>query len=131
MKTLLKILHFGIIGAGIGSFMTILSFASMGVKNASLKELITWAAASFLIGVITLIMYNDKIKLLVATAIHLALTFITVATSCIICGYGSSALDIIKNMLPSFIIIYIIVYLIVFFISKNNEKEINKALSDK
>ena len=131
MKKLINVLHFGIIGAGIGSIITTLSLLIMKAENASVKELIAWAVASFIIGIITTVMYTDRLNLLTATAIHFALTFATVAASCAVCGYGNSILETIKNMLPTFLIIYIIVYLIVFSVSKMNEKEINKALNNK
>ena len=130
MKTLMNILHFGIMGAGIGSIITTVSMLVMGAKEVSVKELAAWAVTSFLIGIITLIMYTDKLKLLAATAIHFVLTFATVAVSCTVCGYGSSIIETLKNMLPTFLIIYVIVYLAVFSASKANEKQINRALKD-
>ena len=109
MKTLLNILHFGIIGAGIGFIFTTLSLVIMKAENASVKELICWTVTSFLIGIITRIMYTERLKLLLATLIHFVLTFGVVTVTCTLCGYGESIIEVIKNMLPAFLIIYVIV----------------------
>lgn len=129
MKTLNHILHFGFMGAGIGSLITTLMLFFMGAGGASIKELGVWLVTSFLIGIYTTLMYEDRLKLLVATAIHFVLTFVTVVLSGVICDYGNGLLAIIKNMLPTFLIIYVVVYLIIFFSSKANEKQINESLN--
>lgn len=131
MKTLLNLLHFGIVGAGIGSIITTLSLLVMGADKASVKELIAWVITSFLIGVITMIMYNEKISLIIATVIHFALSFMTVAVSCAVCGYGNGIIEVLQNMLPTFLIIYIVVYLVLFSVSKVNAKSVNKTLNNK
>lgn len=129
MKTLYHILHFGFMGAGIGFLFTTLLLLFMGADGASMKELGVWLATSFLIGIYTTIMYEDRLKLLAATAIHFVLTFATVVLSGVICDYGNGLLAIFRNMLPTFLIIYVVVYLAVFFASKVNEKEINESLN--
>lgn len=132
MKALLKVLHFGIIGSGIGFLMTSLSLLVNKANALSLKEMLVWCAASFLIGVITMIMYNDRIPLLAATAIHFAGTFSIVVGANFICGifeFFDSAFSYIKTVFPTFIIIYVIIYAVLFFISKSQEKKINKSLN--
>lgn len=131
MKKLLNILHFGIIGTGVGFFMTALSICFVGAEGCTVKEMLIWAAASFLCGVITIIMFTDKLKLPVATLIHLVCVFCTVLGANAACGYGNGITDILKNMLPAFLIIYIAVYLIVFFCAKANANQINKVLNEK
>lgn len=128
MKTLNHFLHFGFLGAGIGSLITTLTLLFMGAGSASVKELGVWLVASFLIGIYTTIMYEDRLKLLTATAIHFVLTFVTVVLSGVICDYGNGLLAIFKNMFPTFLIIYVVVYLAIFLSSKANEKEINESL---
>lgn len=129
MKTLNHFLHFGFLGAGIGSLITTLMLLFMGAGSASIKELAVWLVTSFLIGIYTTIMYEDRLKLLTATAIHFVLTFITVVLSGVICDYGNGLLAIFRNMFPTFLIIYVVVYLAIFLSSKANEKEINESLS--
>ncbi len=128
MKTLFHFIHFGLIGAGIGSIVTTLSLLLTGATGASMTELIVWLVTSFLIGIYTTVMYVDRLPLPGATAIHFALTFVTVVVSCVLCGYGGGLLNVVKNMLPQFLIIYVVLYLIIFFSSKANEKAINEFL---
>ncbi len=127
----MKILHFGIIGTGIGFIMTTVSILSLRVGSLTVKEMGAWVIASFLMGVISLIMFTDKLSLPLATAIHFVLIFITVASTCAACGYGNGIGDLLIKMLPSFLITYVVIYLIVFAVSKANEREINRALSEK
>lgn len=129
MKTLNHFLHFGFLGAGIGSLITTLMLLFMGAGSASIKELAVWLVTSFLIGIYTTIMYEDRLRLLTATAIHFVLTFVTVVLSGVICDYGNGLLAIFRNMFPTFLIIYVVVYLAIFLSSKANEKEINESLS--
>lgn len=111
--------------------MTALSVCFVGAEGCTVKEMLIWAAASFLCGVITIIMFTDKLKLPVATLIHLVCVFCTVLGANAVCGYDNGITDILKNMLPSFLIIYIAVYLIVFFCAKANANQINKVLNEK
>lgn len=129
MKTFFHFLHFGLIGAGIGSIVTTLSLLLTGATGASMTELIVWLVTSFLIGIYTTVMYVDRLPLPGATAIHFALTFVTVAVSCVLCGYGGG-FALVKAMLPQFLIIYVVLYLIIFFSSKANEKAINESLNN-
>ncbi len=129
MKTVLHILHFGLMGAGIGSIITTLSLLIMGADGASLPEIAVWMGTSFLIGIYTTLMYHEKLPLLAATAIHFALTFLTVLASCLLLGYGDGLGLTLTNMLPTFLIIYVVVYLVIYFSSKANEKQINESLS--
>lgn len=129
MKTLFHYIHFGLMGAGIGSIVTTLSLLLTGATGASMTELVAWLITSFLIGIYTSAMYDDRLPLLGATAIHFVLTFVTVVGSCVLCGYDDGFLSIVKNMLPQFLIIYVVLYLIIFFSSKANEKAINESLS--
>ena len=46
MKTFFHFLHFGLIGAGIGSIVTTLSLLLTGATGASMTELIVWLVTS-------------------------------------------------------------------------------------
>lgn len=111
--------------------MTAMSAWFMGADGCTVKEMLIWAVASFLCGVITIIMFTDKLKLPVATLIHFICVFCTVLGANTACGYNNSIIDTLKNMLPTFLIIYFAVYLLVFFTSKLNAKQINKTLCEK
>ena len=129
MKKLQSVFLFGIVGTGIGAFVTVLSLFVNKVYTPSLKEIAVWLVSSFIIGVITKIMFTEKLPLLALTAIHLVLTFATVLATNLILGYVASPLEVVRNLLPGFLIIYVIVYLIVFLNTRVNAKQINKELN--
>ena len=129
MKKLQSVFLFGIVGTGIGAIVTTLSLFLNKVYEPSLKEIAVWLLASFIIGVISKIMFTEKLPLLALTGIHLVLTFLTVLATNLILDYVASPLEVIKYMLPGFLIIYAVVYLSVFLSTKINEKEINKQLN--
>ena len=131
MKTLLNILHFGIIGAGIGSVITIISMFALGSQTASIKEFAFWILASMIMGIATKIMFADKIKLPVATVVHFLICFAVVVITNFACGYIDSVLTVFKLIVPMFIAIYILVYAVIFITTKLNEKAVNKALNNK
>lgn len=131
MKKLLNVIHFGIIGTGIGFFMTAMSVFFMGGEGCTVKEMLIWATASFLCGVVTTIMFTDKFKLAVSTLIHFVCVFGVVLGANIACGYSNGIAELLKSILPAFLIIYIVVYLLVFLSSKVNAKQINNALGEK
>lgn len=131
MKNLLNILHYGIIGIGIGAVCTTISLFAFGRQTAELKEFAIWLFASMIIGFATGIMFLDKVKLLVATIIHFFVCFATAITAAFLCGYGDSIFEIFKAVTPLFLGIYIVIYAIIFFATKANEKAVNKALNSK
>ena len=131
MKSLLNILHFGIIGAGIGSVITTISMFALGNQTASIKEFAFWILASMIMGIATRIMYTDKLKLPVATVLHFIICFAVVVITNFACGYIDSVLTVFKSIVPMFVAIYIIVYAIIFITEKSNEKAVNKALNSK
>lgn len=129
MKQLLKVLYFGIIGSGIGFFAITVSLLIMKSESVSIREMIVWSIASFLMGVISMVMYCEKLKLLTATAIHFVLVFLTSTAANFICGYAPNVLAYWKEVFPSFILIYVIIYAIVFAVSKLQEKSVNNSLN--
>ena len=131
MKSLLNILHFGIIGAGIGSVITTVSMFALGNQTASIKEFAFWILASMIMGIATRIMFTDKIKLPVATVLHFIICFAVVVITNFACGYIDSVSTVFKSIVPMFVAIYIIVYAIIFITEKSNEKAVNKALNSK
>lgn len=131
MKTLLNILHFGIVGAGIGSVITTFSMFALGNQTANIKEFAFWIIASMIMGIATKIMYTDKIKLPVATILHFFICFAAVVITNFACGYIDSISMVFKLIVPMFIAIYIIVYTAIFITAKSNEKSVNKSLNSK
>lgn len=130
MKTLQNILNFGITGAGIGAVITTVSMLILGVKNCSVAEFAAWIIASVMIGVATMIMFSDKLKMPVATFIHFVLCFAIVTATAYICGYVDNYMTFLRIIGPMFILIYAIVYAAVYFAAKLNERAVNKALNE-
>lgn len=128
MKKLIELIHFSIIGAGIGAIVTSICMCCIAGKTCNTKDFAIWIAASALMGILTLVMYTDKLKLITATLIHSVGSFLIVFASSILCGYGNGIVEIVKNILPVFIIVYLGIYCVVFIISKVNEKIVNKEL---
>ena len=131
MKTLLNILHFGIIGIGIGSVITTVSMFALGSQTASIKEFAFWILASMIMGIATKIMFTDKIKLPVATVVHFLICFTVTVIANFACGYIENVSTVFKLIVPMFIAIYILVYAVIFITAKSNEKAVNKALNNK
>ena len=131
MKTLLNLLHFGLVGAGIGSMMTIISMLALGTHTASVKEFALWITASVVMGIATMLMFTDKIKPPLATTLHFMICFTVVIVTAFLCSYIDAFSIALKRIVPMFIIIYVIVYVIIFMTAKMNEKSVNKALNNK
>lgn len=131
MKKIFDIFHFGIIGTGIGAIITTVCLYFMAGEICKTKEFAVWITASAFIGMLTMLMYFDKLNLITATSIHFVFSFGIVFSAALICGYGGSIIEIIKNILPLFLIIYFVIYITILLISKSNEKKINNSLKEK
>ena len=128
MKKLFDILEFALVGVGIGSIITTICISIMAGPLCRTKDFAVWIIVSAIIGIVTKLMYSDKINLLVSTIIHLCVSFVSASY---ICGYGNTLMELVKNILPVFLIIYFVIYVIIFAATKLNEKAVNKALNGK
>lgn len=130
MKKILDLAHFAIIGTGIGAIITTICAFVLSGSTFKTKDLAIWLIASAIMGMLTMLIYSDKIHLAVATLIHSVCTFGIVLGSSAVCGYGESIGEIIKNILPIFFAVYIVIYFIFYLIAKINSKKINEALNN-
>lgn len=130
MKKLFDILEFALVGVGIGSIITTICMSIMAGPLCRTKDFAVWIIVSAIIGIVTKLMYSDKISLVLSTAIHFCVSFVSVISASYICGYGKTLAELIKNILPVFLIIYVVVYIIIFIVSKLNEKAANNALNN-
>ncbi len=131
MKKVFNILEFALVGAGIGSIITTICISAIAGEICRTKDFAVWITVSAIIGIVTKIMYSDKINLIISTIIHLCVSFVSVLSASYICGYGNTLVELVKNILPVFLIIYLVIYVIIFVASKLNEKAVNTALNDK
>lgn len=131
MKKLFDILEFALVGVGIGSIITTICISIMAGPLCRTKDFAVWIIVSAIIGIVTKLMYSDKINLLISTIIHLFVSFVSVLSASYICGYGNTLMELVKNILPVFLIIYFVIYAIIFVATKLNEKAVNKALNGK
>lgn len=131
MKKTLEILKFALTGAGIGSIITTICIYIIAGDVCRTKDFAVWITVSALIGIVSKIMFSDRISLLVATAIHCLASFSLVLTASYICGYADSLIHLINITFPIFLIIYCLLYISVYVISIINGNIVNEKLNEK
>lgn len=125
-------LSFAMHGTGIGFPVTILCMTLIGGFNALTLELLTWMMASALFGIISgLIFYRSNLNLPVAIAVHCACCLAVTTAAGAICGYADNIRELLKGILPVFVLVYVLVYVLCYFLMKSEEKRVNQLLSKK
>lgn len=121
------IIH-GIIGILIGSFCYLMVLMG-GVNNftTSRFSIITILVASFLTGVVSQMIGNEKISASLTYAIHFVLTSIIFLVTFYVNGWITNWKDLLFLMI-NFLIIYTLVWLGIIIWNKINANEINKQL---
>ena len=128
-----SLIDFALTGMGFGFPITLVCMILIGGFNGVVAEFLTWMAASALFGIITGILNGEKceLKLPAAMALHCVLCLAVTIAAGAICGYADSFLELLKGILPVFVIVYVIVYAVCILLMKREEKKINEALKDK
>ncbi len=128
MKYIIAILT----GIGIGIPVALICMICIGGWNAVIMEFLVWTVASALFGVLSVVTFsNEKMNLVLATALHcLGCLSITVG-ACAIIGYADSFFEILFAVAPVFAIVYVAIYSVNFFTMRKNAKKANEALSKK
>ena len=78
MKKIFAILEFAFVGIGIGSIITTICISIMAGEVCRTKDFAVWITVSAIIGMITKLMYSDKISLIIGSIVHLCVSFISV-----------------------------------------------------
>jgi hypothetical protein len=116
-------------GTGIGFPVTVLCMTLVGGFNQATRELMIWLLASTLFGLTSGLFYQKlNLNLLAATALHAVCCLGIASTAGWLCGYADSFLELVKAILPVFVLIYTFVYLGVFFSMTREAKQINDSL---
>ena len=119
-------------GIGIGIPVTIVCMISIGGWNAVVMEFLVWTIASALFGVLSVVTFsNEKMNMILATALHCVGCLLITVGACFIIGYADSFFEILLAVAPVFAVVYIAIYSINFFTMRKNAKKANEALGKK
>lgn len=128
-----SLFDYALIGMGFGFPITLLCMLLIGGFNGVVAEFLTWMVASALFGIISGVLNSEKceLKLPVAMALHCLLCLAVATAAGAIIGYGDNFLELLRGILPVFVIVYVLVYAVCILLMKREEKKINEALKDK
>ena len=119
-------------GIGIGIPVTLICMISIGGWNAVVMEFLVWTIASALFGVLSVVTFsNEKMNMILATALHCVGCLLITVGACFIIGYADSFFEILLAVAPVFAVVYIAIYSINFFTMRKNAKKANEALGKK
>ena len=119
-------------GIGIGIPVTIVCMISIGGWNAVVMEFLVWTIASALFGVLSVVTFsNEKMNMILATALHCVGCLLITVGACFIIGYADSFFEILLAVAPVFAVVYIAIYSMNFFTMRKNAKKANEALGKK
>ena len=119
-------------GTGIGFPVTAVCMLLIGGFSQATKEILVWAAASALFGMISgLFFHKLNLKLITATALHFVCCLLIVSLAGWLCGYAPSFLELLARMIPVFVAVYTVVYLGIYLGMKREAEQINRALEEK
>lgn len=119
-------------GIGIGIPVAIICMLAIGGFNEVVMEFLVWTVASALFGVLSVVTFsNDKMNLILATALHCIGCLLITVGACWVIGYADSFLEILIAVAPVFVVVYVAIYSVNFFTMRKNAKIANEALSRK
>ncbi len=119
-------------GIGIGIPVTLICMISIGGWNSIVMEFLVWTIASALFGVLSVVTFsNDKMNLVLATALHCISCLLITVGACAIIGYSDSFFEILLSVAPIFVVVYVVIYSVNFFTMRKNAKKANEALGKK
>lgn len=119
-------------GIGIGIPVALICMICLGGFNEVIMEFLVWTVASAFFGVLTVVTFsNEKINLVLATALHCLGCLSVTVIACAIIGYADSFFELLISVAPVFAVVYVIIYSVCFLSMKRNAKKANEALSKK
>ena len=129
-KNSVSLLEFALRGTGVGFPVTLLCMILIGGFNSVIGEFLTWMAASALFGVISGVVFGKlNLNLPAATALHCVCCLLVASAAGAICGYADSFVELLLGILPVFVVVYVLIYGGCILKMKQEEKEINRTLS--
>lgn len=128
-----SLFDYALTGMGFSFPITLLCMLLIGGFNGVVAEFLTWMVASALFGIISGVLNSEKceLKLPAAMALHCLLCLAVATGAGAVCGYADSFVELLKGILPVFVIVYVLVYAVCILLMKREEKKINEALKDK
>ncbi len=119
-------------GIGIGIPVTLVCMIFIGGWNSVIMEFLVWTVASALFGVLSVVTFsNEKMNLILATALHCIGCLLITVGACAIIGYSDNFFEILLSVAPIFVVVYGVIYSIIFFSMRENAKKANEALDRK
>ncbi|MBR2715778.1 MAG: DUF3021 domain-containing protein [Ruminococcus sp.] len=119
-------------GIGIGIPVTLICMICIGGMNAVVMEFLIWTVASALFGVLSVVTFtNEKMNLILATALHCVGCLLITVGACAIIGYADNFLEILVSVAPVFVLVYAAIYSVKVITMKKNAKKVNSALNEK
>lgn len=119
-------------GIGIGIPVALICMICIGGWNPIVMEFLVWTIASALFGVLSVVTFsNDKMNLVLATALHCIGCLLITVGACAIIGYSDNFFEILVAIAPVFAIVYVAIYSVSFISMKINAKKANEALNRK
>lgn len=126
-----KLIQNAIVGMGYGFPVTVLCMLLIGGWSDAVRELLVWAVASALYGILSAAMFGGELEwpLPKILAVHCGGCLAITIAAAVINGYVSDVASALPILVP-FAVIYIGVYAVCVWMMKRSEKEINEALQD-
>ena len=125
-----SLLQLALTGTGIGFPITALCVVMIGGWNQAASELVIWAAASALFGIVSgLIFEKSNLNLPLAIAIHCLCCLAIALAAGMLCGYAEDLISLAAGLVPVFVLIYAVVYGAIVLAMKLQAKKINAALN--
>lgn len=121
-----------ITGIGIGIPITLVCMICIGGFNPVVNEFLVWTVASALFGVLSVLtLRNDRMNLILSTALHCIGCLSITVIACAIIGYSDNVFEILLSVAPVFVFVYVALYSISIISMKKNAKKANESLSNK
>lgn len=119
-----------IMGMGIGFPVTLICMMAIGGFNPVIQELLTWAVASALYGLISYLLFRKEEAMGIAAILGLHCLCCAAITigAVMICGYVQSLGQILVEILPVFAVVYLMIFAFLYGCAKWEEKKVNHAL---
>lgn len=121
-----------ITGIGIGIPITLICMISIGGFNPVVNEFLVWTVASALFGLLSVLtLRNDRMNLILSTALHCIGCLGVTVGACAIIGYSDNVFEILLSVAPVFVVVYVALYSISIISMKKNAKKANESLNNK
>ena len=126
MKHFKAVLVYLLVGIGVGSFISLLSF-TLNHDTPSMTQFILLMMMSAIMGLLSLIFEYDKITFITQLVSHFLLEMLTYCIF-IWLTFGNVIIAIVN--LPTFLITYVIIFIYFRKQGRDNERRINQVLTE-